>query len=325
MFELIKRLIGTFGVSGNEENIRELIKNEIKDRVDEISVDALGNIIAVKKGKGKRIMLAAHMDEIGIMATHIDDKGFIRISAVGWVSPYYSVGQRVRFRNGTTGVIFYEQKLEDMKKLKLSSMYVDIGAGSREEAEKKVRIGDTACFTGDTILEGDMIISKALDNRAGCAVLIKALEGLQSTENELYCVFTVQEELGLRGAKTAAYQIKPDIAIALDVTDTGDTPECELMEVGLGKGPAIKIKDGSVICHQEVKGQLEAAAKRLNLPVQYEILESGGTDAGAIHITAGGIPSGAVSIPCRYIHSPSETVNIHDLENAVKLVIEAVK
>jgi len=325
MFELIKELTSEFGVSGSEENIRNLIQEKIKDKVDEIRVDALGNLIAVKKGTGRKIMLAAHMDEIGIMATHIDQNGFIRFSSVGWVSQYYSIGQKVKFQNGTTGAVFYEQKLDDMKQLKLSKMYIDIGASSREEAEKKVKIGDTACFAGDAVMEGDMIISKALDDRCGCAVLIKALEGLRNSDNEIYFVFTVQEELGLRGAKTAAYQIKPDIAIVLDVTDTGDTPECEVMEVKCGKGPAIKIKDGSVVCHPEVKRLLESAAKRLNLPFQYEILERGGTDAGAIHVTAGGVPSGAISIPCRYIHSPVEAANINDIENAVKLLVEAVK
>lgn len=325
MFETIKKLAGTFGVSGNEEEIREVIKNEIKGKVDEIKVDALGNLIAVKKGNGKKIMVAAHMDEIGIMATYIDDKGFIRFSNIGWVSQYFALGQRVMFRNGTVGAIFYEQKLKEMKDLKLSNMYIDIGAKSREEAEKKVKIGDTACFVGDTVLEGSMVISKALDDRSGCAVLVKTIQEMPDTDNEIYFVFTVQEELGLRGAKTAAFGIMPDIAIAVDVTDTGDTPECELMEVKCGGGPAIKIKDSLFIAHPEVRRLIEDSAKKIGIPYQFEILERGGTDAGAIHVTGEGVPSGVISIPCRYLHSPVEAADISDIENCVKLLKECIK
>lgn len=325
MFDLIKRLTESFGVSGNEEGIRETIINEIKNHIQEIRVDTLGNLIATKPGKGKKIMVAAHMDEIGVMATYIDDKGFIRFSNVGGVSPFISVGQKVKFKNGTIGAVFYEDKLEDMKNLKLSKMYIDIGAKDKKDAEKAVRIGDVACFIGDTVRQGDLIISKAIDDRSGCAVLIEALKRLPQTDNEIYFVFTVQEELGLRGAKTAAYQLKPDIAIAIDVTATGDTPEAHLMEVKCGGGPAIKIKDRSIICHPDVKKILEDSAKNLNIPYQYEVLEFGGSDPGAIHISAGGVPSGAISIPCRYLHSPVEAASLEDIENAVKLLVEAIK
>ena len=324
MFDLVKRLTDVFGTSGNEEDIRALITEEIKGKVDDIYTDALGNLIAVKKGSGKKIMMAAHMDEIGIMATYVDDKGFIRFSSLGWVSQYFALGQKVRFKNGTTGAVFYEEKLDDMKDLKLSRMYIDIGAKNREEAEKKVKIGDTACFVGDAVQAGDMIISKALDNRSGCAVLIKAIQNLPPTDNELYFVFTFQEELGLRGARTAAYQLQSDMAIAIDVTDTGDMPECHTMAVKCGAGPAIKIKDSSVICHPEVKRLLEETAKEVGIPYQLEILEHGGTDAGAIHTSVGGVPTGAISIPCRYLHSPVETASISDMENAVKLLVQVI-
>lgn len=325
MFELVKKLAGAFGVSGNEEEVREIIKGEIQGKVDEISVDALGNLIAVKKGSGKKIMVAAHMDEIGIMATYIDEKGFIRFAGLGGVSAYNSLCQRVRFKNGTVGSLYYDGKLEDPKNLKLSSMYIDIGAKDRAEAESKVRIGDTACFAGETVKSGEMLISKALDDRSGCAVAVKALQALPETENEIYFVFTVQEELGLRGARTAAYGIKPDLAVAVDVTMTGDTPESKPMEVKCGAGPAIKIKDNSVMCHPEVKRLLEDSAKAIGIPYQFEILEMGGSDPGAIHLAAGGVPSGAISIPCRYVHSPVEMASLNDLENAVKLLVQAIK
>jgi len=203
-------------------------------------------------------------------------------------------------------------------------MYIDIGARSREEALKMVNIGDVACFVGDAVLQGDTVISKALDNRSGCAVVVKAIKELKKTDNEIYFVFTVQEEVGLRGAKTAAFSIKPDIAIAVDVTMTGDTPESHPMEVKCGGGPAIKVKDRSVICHPEVRKLLEESAKRNNIPYQLEILEAGGSDPGSIHLTAGGIPSGAISIPVRYVHSPVETASMSDINNAVKLLVEAI-
>lgn len=324
MFDLIKKLTSAFGVSGNEEGIRDIIEKEISDKVDEIRIDAMGNLIAVKKGSGKKIMVAAHMDEIGVMATYIDEKGFIRFSSIGWVCAQYALSQRVVFQNGTVGTVFYEEKIDDMKNLKLSNMYIDIGASSREEAEKLIKIGDTACFAGEAIKQGDMVISKAIDDRGGCAVLIKAIQNLPETSNEIYFVFTVQEEIGLRGARTSAFQLQPDMAIAVDVTDTGDTPECKPMEVKVGKGPTIKIKDSSVICHKDIIRLMEEAAKKCGIPYQYEILEAGGTDAGAIHLTAGGVPSGAISIPCRYIHSVSERVSLSDMENAVKLLTQCI-
>jgi putative aminopeptidase FrvX len=324
MFELVKKLATTFGVSGNEGQIRKIIENEIKDYVDEVKTDVMGNLIAIKRGSGKKIMVAAHMDEIGIIATHIDDKGFIRFSRIGGVSPYFSLAQKVRFENGVIGSVFYEKNLDDMKNLKLSNMYIDIGAKNREEAEQMIRIGDTACFLGETVKTGDFIISKALDNRCSCAVVIETAKKMSKTENEIYFVFTSQEEVGLRGAKTSAYQLKPDIAIAVDITSTGDTPESPVMEVKCGFGPAVKIKDSSVICHPEVRKLIENCAKNLNIPYQLEVLTGGGTDIGSIHISSGGIPSGAISIPCRNTHSPVETVSLTDLNNAVKLLIECL-
>ncbi|HHW32430.1 MAG TPA: M42 family metallopeptidase [Clostridiaceae bacterium] len=324
MLDLLKRLVDAFGVSGNETQIRKVIEDEIKDLVDEVRTDVMGNLIAVKKGRGKKIMVAAHMDEIGVIATHIDDKGFIRFSNVGGLWPYTLLAQKVRFSNGVVGSVYYEKKLEDIKKLKLSNMYIDIGAGNKEEADKKIRIGDTACFVGETIQADDMVISKSLDNRSGCAVVIEAIKNMPETENEIYYVFTSQEEVGLRGAKTAAYQLKPDMAIAIDVTATGDTPESPVMEVKCGSGPAIKVKDSSVISHPKVRKLLEECAKEINIPYQLEVLSGGGTDIGSIHVSVGGVPSGAISIPCRYIHTPVEMVSLKDLEYAVKLLVKAL-
>lgn len=327
MFDIIKKLAQTYGPSGNEKKVADAIIEMVKGKVDEIRTDPLGNLICVKKGNGsgKKIMLAAHMDEIGVIVSYIDDKGFLRFSNIGGLPPLVILGQRVVFENGTIGVIWYEEDIDDMKNVRIDKMYIDISAGSAQEAEKLVKIGDMAVFAGDTVKQSGRVISKALDDRIGCAVLVQLALNAPNTDNEIYYVFTTQEEVGLRGARTAAFGIIPDMALAIDVCCTGDTPGCKHMAVRLGEGPAIKIKDRSVIAHPEVKDRLIDAAKKNNIPYQMEIMLRGGTDAGSIHITAGGIPSGGVSIPARYVHNTAETVDIKDVENAVKLLESFVK
>lgn len=325
MFDVVKKLAQTFGPSGNEKKVAETIIEMVKGKVDEIRTDPLGNLICVRKGTGKKIMLAAHMDEIGIIVSYIDDKGFLRFSNVGGLPPLVILGQRVVFENGTVGVIWYEEDIDDMKNVKLDKMYIDISAGSKQEAEKLVSIGSMAVFAGDTILQNGRIISKALDDRIGCAILVQLALNVPNTDNEIYYVFTAQEEVGLRGARTAAFGIVPDMALAVDVCDTGDTPGCKPMAVRMGDGPAVKIKDRSVISHPEVKDRLIDAARKNNIPYQLEIMIHGGTDAGSIHTTAGGIPSGGVSIPARYVHNAAEAVDMKDVENAVKLLEAFVK
>lgn len=325
MFSLLQELSGAFGVSGSEEAIRSLIMKKVQGKIDEMYTDVMGNLICIKRGKGKKVMLAAHMDEIGIIVTHIDEKGFLRFSNVGWVSPLFAVGQKVIFENGIKGAVYYEEKCEQTKDIKLTNLFIDIGATSKEEAQKKVRIGDAASFWSPLDQQGPFVIGKAMDNRSGCAVLLQTLEEFKKSDKEIYFVFTVQEEVGLRGAKTSAFGLQPDWAIAIDVTLTGDIPNCKPLEVACGKGPAIKIKDNSILCHKEVIQTLKEAAKRAKVPYQLEILEGGGTDAGAIHLTAGGIPTGAISIPCRYTHSPVEMIHLEDMENAVKLLLQALR
>jgi endoglucanase len=320
----LKQLLDTFGPSGNEEHIRELIQKEIKDYVDEIKIDSLGNLIAHKKGIGKKIMLAAHMDEIGLIITHIDKNGFLRFSNIGGVSASISLGQKISLKDGTIGVVSSEH-LEEIKELKLDKLYIDIGANSREEAEKKVSIGSVVSFYGPLSVNDNRAISKAMDDRIGCFVLVEIIKNMKDNSKDLYFVFTVQEELGIRGAKTSAYGIDPDLGIAVDVTSTGDTPKCKSMEVSLGKGPTVKIMDGSVMCHPRVKELLISTAKKYNIPYQLEVLEYGGTDAGAIHLTREGIPSGAVSIPTRYIHSPGEMVDLKDVEYAIELLAKSLQ
>lgn len=324
--ELLKRLSEGFGPSGHEKPIADLIIEEITPFCDEVFTDKLGNVIALKKGKSdKKIMYAGHMDEIGLLVTYIEKEGFLRFTNIGGVSPFILLGQRVKLDCGEIGVVSSE-KITDISKLTLEKMYIDIGANSKEEAEAKISIGEVAVIHREFEQKGDKVIGKALDDRVGCWVLINALKEIKDVpEHNLYFVFTVQEEVGLRGAKTAAYRIDPDLAIAVDVTAVGDTPKAHRMAVELGKGPAIKVKDLSIMVHPMVKDMLVKKAKDLSLPYQLEVLEFGGTDSGAIHVSREGVWAGVVSIPCRYIHSPSEMVSIDDLNNAVKLIVASTQ
>jgi len=317
--ELIRKVVECYGPSGNEHVVRELIKAEIAPFVDEMHVDNLGNLIALKRGGEKKIMFAAHMDEIGVMVTHVDKHGFLRFYPVGGLNPLTLLGNRVLFENGTVGVIGSE-KLEAQKDLTLNKLFVDIGAATKEDAEAKVKIGDVGAMSREFVDLGTRLVSKAMDARIACAILIEALKTVAKPAYDVYAVFTTQEEVGLRGARVAAYGITPDLGIALDVTRTGDTPSSITMDVSLGKGPAVKIRDSSVLCTPAVRRFMEQVAKDKGIPYQLEVLEAGGTDAGAIQLTKGGIPAGVMSIACRYVHTASEMVDFSDVEHGVKFV-----
>ena len=315
--ELLKKLTECFGPSGCEGQITDLIMAEAKEFSDEIYKDALGNLICRKKGSGKKVMFAAHADEIGIVVTFIDDKGFLRFADVGGLYLRNLLNRRVIFENGTIGTIGTEEDNQDRK---MAKMFIDIGAKSKEEAEKMVSVGDMAVFMGGLYTQNGKIVSKALDNRAGCYVLIEAMKRVKS-ENDLYFVFTTQEEVGLRGARTAAFKIEPEYALSVDVTDVGDTPKCPKMAVSLGDGAAIKVMDYSVITSPEVREKLIGVAENRGIKYQREIMMEGGTDAGVIHFTKGGVKTGGISIPTRYIHSPSEMIDENDLKASIDLLV----
>lgn len=318
--ELLKRLTQINSPSGNEINIVSFIEEQIKDYVDEIYRDNLGNLIAHKKGTGKRVMFDAHTDEIGVMAMFIEDNGYIRISNLGGVSAYNALHKRVKFLNGTEGVVSVDSTRDDvLKNLKVSDLYVDIGSKDKEDAEKKISVGDVASFAGEFLDLGEKVVSKALDDRVGCYCLIRAIKEIKAHKNDLYFVFAASEELGLRGAKAAAQTICPDYAVALDVTSTGDTLTKRKMAVKSGGGAAIKIKDNSILCHPYIKSLMIETCEENKIPYQLEVLEFGGTDAGAIHLSCGGVATGAISIPTRYIHSPSEMADKGDIEATVTL------
>lgn len=320
VFDLWNEVGGAFGPSGREDAVREAIAAIAGEYIDDITTDALGNLICRKKGSGKKVLFAAHMDSIGVVATYIDEKGFIRFSQVGGLFKGDLINIVVRFANGTRGVISYEEKTP-FKDLTLDNLFIDIGAKDRADAEKQVQVGDFAVFEAPRFEQNGVLCGPYLDNRIGCVTLLRAMEQIGETDNDLYFVFTAQEEVGLRGAGAAAFAVEPDVAIAVDVTDTGDLPERKTpMAVDMGKGPAIKLMDRSVICTPAVCAALEQAAHDCGIATQREILQCGGTDTAALQKARAGVQAGAVSIPTRYIHSPSEMCAVSDVEDAAKLL-----
>lgn len=320
MEELVKRLTEAFGPSGWEKPVRDLIMVEVKDLADDVRVDIMGNLIALKRGRdsGRKVMLAGHMDEIGVMATWIDDKGFIRFTNIGGLRALRLDGNRVQFSNGTIGVIGTE-KLDDPNRVPgMDKMYIDVGA--RDKASCPVKIGDVGVFARPFVAQNGRWIAKAMDDRIACAVMIEALRGLGTPAYDTYFVFTVQEEVGLRGAITSAYGVAPEIGIAVDVCPVGDTPQAHPMAVELGGGAAINVKDASVISHPGLRNWLVKVAEENNIAYQLEVLEAGGTDAGAMQRSREGVAATTLSIPTRHIHSPSEMVDEGDVKACVALL-----
>ncbi len=314
---MLEKLVSAFGVSGHEEEVREVIKEELKHVKCNITEDKMGNLI-VKLGEGaEKIMFCAHMDEIGLIATYIEDNGFVRVSNIGEIHASEIVHNFVVFENGVMGKVAAaksEPKVEDL--------FIDLGVSSREEALKKVKEGETACLLCDGMEIDDKIMSPCLDDRIGCYILLRMIKEIKETNCELYFVFSTQEELGGRGARAAAYTIEPDYCIVLDTQGTGDYIGAE-GNLELGKGPVIKIKDRTLIMHHEIKEMLEIAAKRAEVKIQYGI-SKGSTDGGNIHKEKGGIKTGVVSIPCRYPHSISEMVSMKDVEDAIRILKEII-
>ena len=325
MKELIKKLVEAYGPSGREGEVRALIEGLARDAADDLRIDALGNLIVLKKGSGggKRIMLAAHMDEIGVVVNYIDEKGFARIHPVGGVSPMTLVGNRVRFASGVLGTIGYEKWFQaDAKLPKWEELFLDVGATSRDDSP--VHVGDFGGFVRPFEDLGQRLVAKSMDDRIGCAVGLQALLEMDASPNDVYFCFTVQEEVGTRGAMVSAFGIEPEVALALDVTLTGDTPEAAPMAVSLGKGPAIKVMDSGMLTHPGVKRWMIAAAERLDIDYQLEVLRRGSTDARAMQLSRAGVPAGCLSIPARYVHTPSEMVDYGDVQGAVKLLLELI-
>ncbi|MBQ8619846.1 MAG: M42 family metallopeptidase [Clostridia bacterium] len=321
--QLLEKILTAYGPSGHEGRVAEVIRGALEGHVDELYTDVMGSLIAVKKGDGtgRRIMTSAHMDHIGLAVVDADKNGFLRVCNVGGIRAGKMVSGHVIFENGVRGVVGADEKKKG--ELQVSDLYIDIGAETKEEALSMVSLGDMCVMAPRmTKLGENRLASPAMDDRIACYVQAQALLGMpKSHKNDVYAVFSVQEEVGLRGATTAAYHVNPDLGIAVDVTGVGDVPRVATkVPVELGKGAAIKIMDRSLLCTPGVIEMMEKLAKENDIPVQREVLPYGGTDAGAIQKTRAGVPTGAISIPCRYIHSEAETVDKRDVKACVELL-----
>ena len=322
MKDLIKKFVELTGPSGYESQVRLAVQAEVQPYADHIVTDALGNLIATKGAKSKnglKIMLSAHMDEIGVIATHIDDSGFVRFTNIGGVAPRNCIGSRVRFLNGAQGVIGMEFNANRNFSPDLEELFIDLGAASR--ADCPVKVGDVAAFERPFVDLDKRMVAKAMDDRVSVAILIETLKQIKTTPHQLDFVFSVQEEVGLRGATTAAYGLDPDLGLAVDVTATGDTPKARKMAVELGGGPAVKVRDGGMLADPRVVDWMVKTAESARIPYQLEVLLGGTTDARSIQVARAGVPAGCLSVPTRYLHTPSEMVDTHDVLNSVRLLV----
>ena len=329
MYRTLKELIAVPSISGRETAICNTLRSMVEPLVDSVEVDALGNLIAHKVGTGKdkkKILLCAHMDEIGFLVNFIEENGYIRISNIGGIHFIASAFSPVVFENGVKGVLVPEQRLEKLSDYNATRFYIDIGATDRKDVEKRVKIGDFAVVAPSmTRLAHKRVAGRPFDDRIGCAILVKIAEALDACEHDVDFVFSVQEEVGCRGAKTAGYASAPDYALVFDVTGTGDAIGAAPMAVKVGGGAAIKIKDSSVICHTEVVETLTRLAKESKIAHQHEILTYGGTDTSSIQVAGEGVKVGALSIPSRFIHSGVEVVDLGDAEACMKLAIAFIR
>lgn len=397
MIDLLEGLCGTCGPSGHEGPVREMIIEKIKPYVDEVRTDALGNLVATmfltgffsgdasregarlgKKttseenldpmtregspNKAKRLMLVAHMDEVGLMVTHVDEGGFARFAPIGPIEERFLPGRRVRFAGGAVGIVGIEP-VEKADDIKFSRMFVDLGVKARKPSSYTVSVGDVACFDtefrlvnpSETDAAEKRVISKALDDRTGCVVLIESAKRIDELRKDgnacrkrgqgepkgepnrkeslmLSFVFTVQAQLGPRGAKTSAFALAPDTALVVDVTPAQDAPGAAASGVRsgvrLGAGPVIRVKDSRFVSSFDVRKTLIDVAESGNIPYQMEVLtaddnapKTGGMDASAIQLVGEGVPTGVISIPARYMHTPSEMVDLDDIRKTVELTV----
>jgi endoglucanase len=325
MYSLIKKVVCCPGVSGNEKQIAALLEKEVAPFVDETYTDALGNLIAIKygnlpEGERKKLLYCAHMDEIGFIVTFIEENGFIRFAPIGGINFVAAAFSHVVFANGEKGILVPEVGAK-ASEYTADKFVVDIGATSAKEAARKVKIGD--CFSlahNLSKLGSNRAVGRPIDDRIGCAIMIEVAKKLaDNCPHDMYYVFSVQEEVGCRGARPAGFSIAPDIALAFDVTGTGDSQGAKPMAVKLGGGAAIKIKDGSVICSGEVVSKLQKLAKENKITAQNEILLYGGTDTSVLQAAGIGVYAGCISIPSRYIHSGVEMIDLRDVDSCTAL------
>lgn len=330
---ILRELSEVNGAPGYEDKVRELIVKFVKNYVRKLTVDKLGNLITVK-GEGRpKVMLVAHMDEVSLMIRHIDEKGFIKFINLGSISPYILLGEEIAIE-GSNGIVYGvigtkpPHLRERVKELRIEDLYIDVGARDRKDViESGINIGDFAFFSTKFRVHRRRVMGKAFDDRVGCTVLIEVLRKVKNVEGSLYSVFTVQEEVGTRGAKIAAFTLEPDIAIVLEGTIAADTPDVPTYKTitQLRRGPAIRVMDATMITNRKLLNFVIKIAEELKIPYQLQISPTSGTDAGRIHITKSGIPSIVISVPCRYIHSPRSIAIIDDIEHTIELVKEIIE
>ncbi|MCL7415427.1 MAG: M42 family metallopeptidase [ANME-2 cluster archaeon] len=340
--EMLKRFSNTHGVSGYEGNIRQLLEEKIKPYVDEVRTDKLGNLMAIRKGGHPSVMIAAHMDEIGLMCKYVDEKGFVHFVKLGGWFDQTLHSQRVilHTENGDIyGVIGakppHAMKEDERKKpVKAEDMFIDIGAKDQKDAERLGVIPGTTVTLDRQYasLGNNRVTGKCFDDRAGIVMMIEAMRLIheRNIEATVYAVGTVQEEVGLKGARTSAFGLNPSVALVSEVTVAGDHPGIEKKQsaIELSKGPSITILDAGgrgLIATENVIKWLKETAKEYNIDIQPDVAEGGTTDATAIHLTKCGIPSSVISIPSRYIHSPVEVLDLEDLKKGAQLLARAVE
>lgn len=322
---LLKELCHLYGPAGYEHRVRKYIQEYIEGKVDEITVDALGNLIALKKGSGvnkKKIMLAAHMDEIGFQVKKIDEGGIVKFIPLGTLFYHMTYMSRVRFENGLLGIVSNVADVGDGGGM--DKFHIEIGAG--KEANEHVKIGDTAVYIGEyEELLDHKITGKALDDRIGCYMLMKAIDEIKTPYNDVYFVFTVQEELGCRGGQVSAQRVQPEIGIAVDVSPAGDYP-CAPNEVSnaLGKGVGVKISDPSVICDPYLAKEMIICCEDNDIEYQRDVIGRGGTDAGVMNRSNMGVRSAGITIALRHPHGPNGIADLRDIENGIKLIVHYV-
>ena len=320
---LLKRLCEENGVSGNEEAVRDLIYEELRRYADEVHISSIGNMIALKKGRSseKRVMVAAHMDEVGFIISGFTDQGYLKFKKVGGIDTRVLISKKVTVGpqkiKGVIGMkAIHLQKKEERENVpEVQTLFIDIGAKNKEDAQNMVQLGDYAAFDTEFSAFGDgKYKGKALDDRAGCAVMLNLIK--DTYEYDTYFCFTVQEEVGLRGAQVAANAVKPDIALVLETTTCSDVHGTEPHEYAtqLGKGVVVTFMDMRTIMPAELVDWLYRAAKEAQIPVQYKNTTMGGNDAGAIHVAGHGARTAALSIPCRYLHAPAGVIAESDME-----------
>ena len=330
MYNTLKQITLVHGVSGHEYRVANTLKEMIAPYCDEAHIDAMGNLIALKRGYGenpKKVMLCGHMDEIGFIVNFVEDSGFIRVAPIGGINWVACAFGEVVSEHGVHGVLVPNSgtKASDFAP---DLFYIDIGVDSKKAAERKVKIGDTFVLKSNlTKLNSNRVVGRPLDDRAGCGIVLEIAKRIaaEPVYDDVYYAFSVQEEVGCRGSKTAAFAIAPDVSLAFDVTGTGDTAGSKPMAVKLGGGAAIKIKDMSVICDSEIVDKLSRIAKEKGIKSQLEILAYGGTDTSSMQMTGAGSRAGAISIPSRYIHSGVEMIDMNDYKACIDLAVEFIK